>query len=115
MPFLCMVNNMFTMNNRTWFIEVAEADSDKLRRSDGSVTVGMCDGDRNTIYISELLHGEFLQKVLRHEITHAAMFSYGIELDIETEEIFCDLLATYAPEIIETADLVFKTIQKAVA
>lgn len=101
---------MFTMNNRTWFIEVAEAESDKLRRSDGSFTVGMCDGNRNTIYISELLHGTFLQKVLRHEITHAAMFSYGVVLDIETEEMFCDLLAMYAPEIIETTATVFKAL-----
>ena len=101
---------MFTMNNRTWFIEVAEADSDKLRRSDGSTTVGMCDGGRNTIYISELLRGEFLRKVLRHEITHAAMFSYGVDLDIETEEVFCDLLATYAPEIIATTATVFKAL-----
>lgn len=29
-------------------------------------------------------------------------------------ELFCDLLATYAPEIIETSDLVFKTLHKAI-
>jgi len=36
-----------------------------------------------------------MKKVLCHELTHAAMFSYGIELSIEQEELLADLIATY--------------------
>jgi hypothetical protein len=40
------------------------------------------------------------KKVLSHELTHAAMFSYGIQMSLEQEEIFADLIATYGREII---------------
>jgi hypothetical protein len=33
--------------------------------------------------------------VLSHELTHAAMFSYNIDLSYEQEELFADLIATY--------------------
>ena len=43
-------------------------------------------------------------KVLCHEITHAAMFSYHITLTYEQEELLADLLATYGEEIISTTN-----------
>lgn len=36
-----------------------------------------------------------LKKILCHEITHAAMFSYNVDLSIEQEELVADLIATY--------------------
>lgn len=36
-----------------------------------------------------------MKKVLSHEITHAAMFSYNISLSMEQEELLADLVATY--------------------
>jgi hypothetical protein len=35
------------------------------------------------IYITADLKPEFLWRVLSHELTHAAMFSYGIDLSYE--------------------------------
>lgn len=45
-----------------------------------------------------------MKKVLCHEIAHAAMFSYGVELGLEQEELLADLMATYGQEIIETTN-----------
>ena len=45
-----------------------------------------------------------LTKVLTHEICHAFCFSYGILLDMDTEEIIADFLATYGRDVIELAD-----------
>jgi len=36
-----------------------------------------------------------MKKVLSHELTHAAMFSYNIEMSHDQEELFADLVATY--------------------
>ncbi len=54
-----------------------------------------------------------LKKVLCHEIVHAAMFSYNVELTLEQEELVADLIATYGEEIIEVTDQMFKKIKGA--
>lgn len=79
-----------------------------LQRSNGSYTVGMTDNNVKIIYLSDELHGEFLRKVLTHEVTHAYIYSYGIFLDVMQEEMVCDILASYARDIIRITDEVYK-------
>lgn len=83
-----------------------------LYRSDGSLSIGTCDDNDKTIYINNTLHGFFLKKVLCHEITHAAMFSYDVDLTEEQEELLADLIATYGEEIIMIANKVFKKLKE---
>jgi len=45
-----------------------------------SFTLGCCDNNTHTIYIADGLSEDKFYKVLGHEITHAAMFSYNISL-----------------------------------
>ena len=52
-----------------------------------------------------------LKKVLCHEITHAAMFSYDIVLTLDQEELLADLIATYGEEIIEVTNKIFSKIK----
>ena len=103
---------MYKINGITWYMIRVRSDSPMLMRSDGSITVGMCDRETQTIYISDALHGRFLRKVLLHEICHSAMFSYGIDMSVDQEELFCDLLSTYGDEIIEITDSVFKALSE---
>lgn len=103
---------MYRMNGFEWDINLVEPYSPMLRRSDGSFTVGMCDRETQNIYISYQLQGEFLRKVLIHEVCHSAMMSYGIIMSIEQEELFCDLIATYGDEIFEIADRVFAALNQ---
>ena len=49
-----------------------------FRMDNGEFTIGVCDDNTKTIYISNLLKGEKLKQVLCHEIVHAAMFSYNV-------------------------------------
>lgn len=58
------------------------------------------DDDTKTIYISYETPRRKLKKVLCHEITHAAMFSYNVDLSISQEELLADLIATYGQEIV---------------
>jgi hypothetical protein len=60
--------------------------------------------------MSNNLSQKYMERVLCHELTHAAMFSYNIELTLEQEEILADLIATYGQEIVHITNLVFKRI-----
>ena len=103
---------MYKINGITWYMIRVRSDSPMLMRSDSSITVGMCDRETQTIYVSDALHGRFLRKVLLHEICHSAMFSYGIDMSVDQEELFCDLLSTYGDEIIAITDSVFKALSE---
>lgn len=103
---------MININGLDWQISLVEPYSPMLKRSDGGYTVGMCDRTEQTIYVSSALQGEFLRKVLIHEVCHSAMMSYGIIMSIEQEELFCDLIATYGDEIFEIADRVFAALNQ---
>lgn len=95
---------MFKINDKTWEIVKISRQNPMLMRSDGSRTVGMTDRNTQTIYIADDLRGRFLDKVLCHELCHAFCLSYNIYMDIGTEEIVADFLATYGREVFEIAD-----------
>lgn len=82
-----------------------------LYRSDGSLTIGACDDETKTIYVNDMLNDTMLFKVLCHEITHAAMFSYNILLTTDQEELLADLIATYGSEIIYITNRVFAKLR----
>lgn len=102
---------MFEINGINWAVIRTSPNHPHLRRSDGSYTIGACDNDTRTIYLSNQIEGSRLQKVLAHEITHAAMFSYDVNITVEQEELLADLLATYGQEIIEITNKVFRKIK----
>lgn len=104
----------FYMNGIGWNVYKVHANSYELTRSDGSVTVGMCDGKKCAIFLCENLRGAFLRKVFIHEVCHSAIFSYGLELDMEQEEFLCDFVASYGDEIFEVVDNMFAVLKKRV-
>lgn len=73
----------------------------------------MCDDNLKCIFVATGLSLVLLKKVLCHEIVHAAMFSYNVELTLEQEELVADLIATYGEEIFEVTDQMFKKIKGA--
>ena len=102
---------MFFINGIEWNLKFVPSNSEFLMRSDGSRTIGMTDNLTHIIHIDETLHGRLLRKVLCHELTHAAIFSYGVELDLMQEELLADLIATYGQEIIEITNKIFKKLK----
>ena len=101
---------MFRMNNEDWEIYIVSPNHHKLRRLNGTYTIGVCDDNDKCIYISDNLSPQLMKKVLAHEITHAAMFSYNISLSIQQEELLADLIATYGQEIIYITNKIFHRI-----
>lgn len=103
---------MFNINGIEWRIVAVPADSIQLFRSDGSQSLAVCDNNTRTIYVNNELTGAMLRKVLCHEITHAAMFSYEVNLSLDQEELLADLVATYGDEIIQITNKIFKKIKE---
>ena len=102
---------MFNINGIDWGIKLVSPNHPKIRRSNGTTTLGSCDNTTKLIYISENVPNNKLKKVLCHEITHASMFSYNIDLTIDQEELIADLIASYGEEIIEITNRIFNKIK----
>lgn len=77
-----------------------------------SFTLGCCDNNTRMIYIADGLDENKFYKVLGHEMTHAAMFSYGVELTYDQEELLADIISTYGKEIVIVTNRVFRKIKK---
>lgn len=103
---------MFNINGIDWEIKFASPNHPKLQRHDGTFALGSCDNSNHTIYISENVPMNKLRKVLCHEVTHAAMFSYHVDLELSQEELIADLIATYGSEIIAVTNRIFSRIAK---
>ena len=98
---------MFQINGEWWKVVLTSTIHPKLFRRNGSLAIGSCDDESKTIYINENLSSMCMKKVLCHEITHAAMFSYNVELNVQQEELLADLIATYGQEIIDITNKIF--------
>ena len=97
---------MFNVNGLDWQIIIVSANHPKLKNK-----LGMCEADTQTIYLSDSIPNYKFKKVLCHEITHAAMFSYRVYMTIDQEELVADLIATYGEEIIEVTNRIFNKIR----
>lgn len=102
---------MFLINNIYWKLAFVTPDYPLLRRLNGEFTIGACDNLTRTIYINEFLQGDLLKKVLCHEIVHAAMFSYNVDLTIEQEQLVADLISTYGEEIVYITNKIFNKLR----
>lgn len=72
---------MFTINGIDWEIIYVNPFSDDLRRSDGSLTVGVTDMLKRSVFLSNRLRGAFLRKVLAHELVHCFIIIVILHID----------------------------------
>ena len=102
----------FIINGIIWRVKIVPPTYPALLNYQGSFTLGCCDNNTKTIYIADGLRESKFMKVLGHEITHAAMFSYNVQLTYDQEELIADIIATYGNEIVEVTNRVFKKIKR---
>lgn len=98
---------MLNINGEEWRIVLVSPTHPALFMSNGKLTIGSCDDNTKTIYINNQLNNRMIRKVLCHEITHACIFSYNVDLDLAQEELLADLVATYGQEIIQETNKIF--------
>lgn len=93
------------MNGVLWDIKMVSQFSPKLVDRTGNLTVGTTDPNDHTVYLSDSLKGDFLMRVLIHELGHCLLVSYDLieeihkmvkmEYWIQAEEFICNILADY--------------------
>ena len=95
---------MFTLNNEMWDIVLVPPHDIELLMPNGNYAVGACNDEVKTIFINNQIYGEDYEKVLCHELTHAAMFAYDIFLTEYEEELLANLMPILGEEIINATD-----------
>lgn len=103
---------MVNINGENWRIFLVSSNHPSLQRPDGSFTLGCCDDDVKKIYVVENLNDFYFKKVLCHELVHACMYSYNVDLNDYQEEVLADLIATYGQEIIHMTNSIFKRLEE---
>ena len=73
--------------------------------------LGVCDKITQTICIDETLSPQQLKEALCHEIVHAFMFSYKVDLSYAEEEIVAELMSQYGEHILEETDIIYNGIK----
>ena len=103
----------FYMNGLRWRVRFTYPTDPVLVDRTGTLTIGVTDSATMTIYLSNKLRGEFLTRVVLHELSHAMMYSYHY-LDeihryckkrhwVDMEELIANLIANQAKEIFQRA------------
>ena len=103
---------MFLINGEQWRILFVGSNDISLLKPNGAFAIGACDDYTKTIYLNENLRGDYLKKVLCHEITHAAMFSYNVSLSLAQEELIAELMSTFGDEIVEITNILFDYLKR---
>lgn len=69
------------------------------------------DNTTKTITIADNVSDYMADRILCHELVHVYSFSYGCDIDIETEEIIADFMSLYGRNIVYTADKIFDLLE----
>ena len=104
----------FKVNNHVWKIQYEKSNSPNLLRSDGTLTLAVCDNNVKTIYMNNKLKGYMFDKVLCHELTHVYAMEFDYFMDIETEETVADFMSLFGRDIIYLLDDLVKILRRAV-
>lgn len=105
--------NSFVMNGDLWQIIIVDPSDQMLVDRTGTRTVATTDPMAKCVYLSSTLHGDFLIRVLIHELGHCAMISFNLLDDIrnsvypskwiDAEEWICNFIADYGFKIFSVA------------
>ncbi len=72
--------------------------------------LGVCDKTTQTIYIDKTLSHSKIKDVIYHEVVHAMMFSYGIDLSYDEEELVAEWTGIYGDEVFRKANIIYNGI-----
>lgn len=106
---------MFVINGIEWDMIFVNPNSDKLRRSDDSMTHAVTDWNDRAVYVSTLPSGAFLRKIVCHELCHCFCFSFDIHMPIEQEEYLADWISRYGEDLIYLLDDLMRSVLRRIA
>ena len=98
---------MIRIHDLKWDICFVDQDDPRMQGSDGEY-FGLTVYAQCTILIRTDLPDLLMKRTLRHELTHAVLFSYGLDGDSMKEEDICCFAEAYMAEIVRMADSLFE-------
>lgn len=101
---------MFEINGIKWDIVWVNPNSENLRRSNGSITVAVTDWNDKCVYMSNKIRGNFLRRVMAHELVHCFCFSYNMIMPIEEEEYLANWISLYGTELVYLLDDLMQSV-----
>lgn len=103
---------MIVINGIRWNLLAVDPSNSILQMPNGNQAFGCCDNFTHIIYIGKGLSKKNLKKVIRHEITHAFLYSHNILLSSKEEETVVEVITNYGPQINKIANRAYKQIKE---
>lgn len=97
---------MIYINGTEWGVEIVSPFHPSLLTPEGTIALGCCDDWLKTIFVNGNQSKAHIKRTLAHEIVHAIMYSYNIDIDDYTEEI----LATYGEDLVFLSNMIYKKL-----
>lgn len=99
------------INGLRWSVRLVAPSHPMLLTPWKSHALGVCDKVTRTIYIDKTLRPAKVKQVLCHEIVHAVVFSYGIILTYEEEEVMAEFVSEHGEEIMHLTHFIYNGIR----
>ena len=99
------------INGERWRIKIVPPSDPVLMYKSTTPAFGCCDDITKIIYLNQTLAPPQMKHVLCHEIVHAVMYSYNVDLNKEIEEKVADIIMEYGDKIIKLTNRSFNNLK----
>lgn len=98
---------IITINRMSWAVFFVDKSHSALTDDSGEQNAyGITIFREGEIYIDSALPNGLMRQTVTHELIHAIAFSYNVDLEYVSEEVFCKFIAAHFDEL--------KSLRKAV-
>jgi len=98
-----------TINHFTWIIQLVNKAPIELPKYD--VNLGLTVPSTLYIFLVHPLSRGNLEYVVRHELTHALLWSYGLWQVKLTTEVLCDIMAMHSVELTKLSTICLRKLK----
>ena len=99
------------INGVVWRVRLVSPAHPMLLTPQKTHALGVCDKVTQIICIDKTLSPQQLKEVLCHELVHAFMFSYAIDLSYSEEELVAELMSQYGENILSLTNAIYNGIK----
>ena len=99
------------INNNYWDLVFVNSFNSMLYIGNGKYTYGVTIPEYHLIAIANDIHGEFLYRVLCHELSHAEFASRGLILPIYIEECLADIISDNIVDVGFMANNIYRELE----
>lgn len=99
------------INGIVWRVRLVSPAHPMLLTPHNTHALGVCDKVTQTICVDKTLSPQLLKEVLCHEIVHAFMYSYMIDLSYSEEELVAELMSEYGEDMLRETNAIYNGIR----